>query len=108
MNVLVYTSLWPNAERPTFAAFVKYRIAAMYRFEEVRIRVVAPVPYFPKKLELPFIPAHWRLAARLPDQEEIAGIETFHPRHLVTPKLGMSLYARWMANGTRELVRRLQ
>jgi teichuronic acid biosynthesis glycosyltransferase TuaC len=107
MNVLVYTSLWPNAERPNFAVFVKHRVAALARTEGVRIRVVAPVPYFPRQFPIPFAPAHWLRAARLPDQERIEGLETYHPRHLVTPKLGMSFYAKWMAGGTEELVRGL-
>src|SRR5262249_46460963 len=107
MNILVYTSLWPNADRPNFAVFVKHRIAAMSRLNDIRIRVVAPVPYFPKKLQLPFVPSRWLRAARLPDREEIAGLETFHPRHFLTPKLGMSFYSRWMAKGTEELVRNL-
>src|SRR5262245_20575399 len=107
MNLLVYTSLWPNAERPNFAIFVKHRVWAMSQLDQVRIRTVAPVPYFPQKLRLPFLPVHWARSARLPEREEVAGIETFHPRHLVTPKLGMSFYARWMANGTEKLVRNL-
>ncbi len=107
MNILVYTSLWPNAERPNFAVFVKHRIAALARMDGVKIRVVAPVPYFPKQLRLPFAPAHWLRSARLPDREEIAGLETFHPQHLVTPKMGMCFYAGWMAMGTAGLVRRL-
>ena len=107
MNILVYTSLWPNAERPDFAVFVKHRVAAMARMDGVQVRVVSPVPYFPKQLQLPFAPAHWLRSARLPDRELVAGLETFHPRHLVTPKLGMSFYARWMARGTAALMRRL-
>ncbi|MGH9844019.1 MAG: glycosyltransferase family 4 protein, partial [Blastocatellia bacterium] len=82
MNILVYTSLWPNAERPNFAVFIKHRVAAFARMEGVKVRVVAPIPYFPKQLRLPFVPAHWLRSARLPDREEIAGLETFHPRHL--------------------------
>ena len=107
MNVLTYTSLWPNAERPDFAVFVKHRVAAMARLADVNIRIVAPLPYFPRQFQFSFVPSHWRRAAGLPEREEIAGLETHHPRHLVTPKLGMSFYSRWMANGTEPLVRRL-
>ncbi len=112
MNILVFTSLWPNAEQPNFAVFVKHRVAAMSRLEGVNIRVVAPVPYFPEKIQLPildrFWPGHWRKMARIPRCELIAGIETFHPRHLVTPKIGMTFYGRWMADGVESLVRRLR
>lgn len=108
MNVLVFTSLWPNAEQLDFGLFVKHRIAAMSRLDGVKIRVVAPVPYFPKKFQSQhFWPEHWRRTARIPEREMIAGIETFHPRHLVTPKIGMSLYGRWMASGAEATIRRL-
>jgi glycosyltransferase involved in cell wall biosynthesis len=107
MNILVFTSLWPNREQPNFSIFVKNRIAAMAQLDGVSVRIVAPVPYFPKRLQSPIVPEHWRRMARIPGSETIAGIETFHPRHLVTPKLGMSFYGRWMANGTERLMRQL-
>jgi glycosyltransferase involved in cell wall biosynthesis len=112
MNILVFTSLWPNAEQPNFAVFVKHRIAAMSQLEGVDVRVVAPVPYFPEKIQFPildrFWPGHWRKMARIPRRELVAGIETFHPRHLVTPKIGMTFYGRWMADGVESIVRRLR
>jgi glycosyltransferase involved in cell wall biosynthesis len=112
MNILTFTSLWPNAEQPNFAVFVKHRVAAMSRLEGVNVRVVAPVPYFPEKIRLPildrFWPGHWRKMARIPRRELVAGVETFHPRHLVTPKIGMIFYGRWMADGVESLVRRLR
>lgn len=108
MNILVFTSLWPNAEQPDFGLFVKHRVAAMSRLEGVNIRAVAPIPYFPKKFQSHnFWPEHWRRTARIPDREVIGGIETFHPRHLVTPKVGMSFYGWWMAGGAEAVVRRL-
>jgi glycosyltransferase involved in cell wall biosynthesis len=107
MNILVFTTLWPNVEQPNFGVFVKNRTAALAQLDDVNVRVVAPAPYFPRHLQSPFIPAHWRQTARIPDHELIAEIETFHPRHLVTPKVGMTFYSRWMARGSRELVERL-
>jgi glycosyltransferase involved in cell wall biosynthesis len=108
MNILVFTSLWPNAEQPSFSLFVRHRVEAMSRLEGVNLRVVAPVPYFPKNIRSRVVPGHWRAMGRVPERELVAGIETFHPRHLVTPKLGMTFYGRWMAGGTESLVRRLR
>jgi glycosyltransferase involved in cell wall biosynthesis len=112
MNILTFTSLWPNAEQPNFGVFVKHRVVAMARLGE--IRVVAPVPHFPKALihSLPptvlnWVPAHWLRMARVAEQELTAGLETFHPRYLVTPKIGMSFYGGWMARGAYEIVSRL-
>jgi glycosyltransferase involved in cell wall biosynthesis len=107
MNILVFTSLWPNSEQPNLGIFVKNRIAALAQLDGVKIRVVAPVPYFPRQLQTSFVPAHWRRTALISDREIVAGIETFHPRHLVTPKIGMTFYSSWMARGAGELIQRL-
>jgi glycosyltransferase involved in cell wall biosynthesis len=111
MNILVFTSLWPNTEQPNFGLFVKHRIEAMSKLDGVRVRVVAPVPYFPQSFRSRLLeklwPESWQRAARVPDHEWIDGIETFHPRHLVTPKVGMSFYGRWMAIGAEPLLREL-
>lgn len=114
MNILTFTSLWPNAEQPNFAVFVKHRVAAMAKLAGVNVRAIAPIPYVPKAVirSLPptvlnRLPVHWRQMARLPEQELIAGIETFHPRYLVTPKVGMSFYGGWMARGTWQVTQRL-
>jgi glycosyltransferase involved in cell wall biosynthesis len=105
MNILVFTALWPNSEQPDFGIFVKHRIAALAR--QANVRVVAPVPYFPKSLARSFIPAHWQRAARVKEREVCDGLPVYHPRYLVTPKWGMRFYGRWMAEGAASLVREL-
>jgi teichuronic acid biosynthesis glycosyltransferase TuaC len=105
MNILTFTSLFPNCEQPNFGVFVKHRAVALAQSQHVR--VVAPVPYFPKQLNFSFVPAHWRRLAALPDHEEIAGLATHHPRYFNPPKVGMTQYARWMASGAFETVKRL-
>jgi teichuronic acid biosynthesis glycosyltransferase TuaC len=107
MNILVFTSLWPNSEQPNLGIFVKNRIEALAQISGVDVRAVAPVPYFPRQFQSTIIPARWRRMARVADREMIAGIETFHPRHLVTPKVGMAFYSRWMARSAENLLRRL-
>lgn len=47
MNILTFTTLWPNREQPNFGIFVKNRVAALAKLDGVNVRVVAPVPYFP-------------------------------------------------------------
>lgn len=107
MNVLTFTSLWPNSAQPNFGIFVKHRAVALAQQPGVNVRVVAPVPYFPKALAFDFVPAHWRRQALLPERERIAGLETFHPRYFNPPKVGMRWYGRWMADGALDLVKRL-
>jgi len=107
MNILTFTSLWPNAENPDFSIFVKHRMAAMAKHDGVNVRVVAPVPYFPKAASVWPVPQRWRQMARVPEKEVIDGLETFHPRYLVTPQIGMQYYGAWMAFGTWPLIKRL-
>ncbi len=107
MNILAFTTLWPNSEQPGFGLFVKNRLCALSRIEGVKLRCVAPVPFFPRSLNSKFIPNRWALMSRIPEFEKIEGIETWHPRYLVTPKIGMSFYGRWMAKGAEDLIRRL-
>ena len=107
MNILTFTTLWPNAEQPDFGVFVKHRVAALAKLDSVNVRVVAPVPYFPSRLLPRAVLTRWQQAARVPDEEVIDGLQTFHPRYLVTPKIGMSFYGGWMARGAFETVRRL-
>ncbi len=112
-NILTFTTLWPNAEQPSFGVFVKHRVAALARMDGVNVRVVAPVPYFPKasrlltSTALNHFPERWQQMAGVPEQEVIDGLQTFHPRYLVIPKVGMSFYGNWMARGAFETVRRL-
>jgi teichuronic acid biosynthesis glycosyltransferase TuaC len=108
MNVLTFTTLWPNGERPNFGVFVKHRAAALAQQPSVEsLCVVAPVPYFPKQLAFEFVPVHWRQMARIAERETIAGLDTWHPRFFNPPKAGMRWYGRWMADGAESLVRKL-
>ncbi len=107
MNILTFTTLWPNHEQPNFGVFVKHRAVALAGQPGVRMRVVAPVPYFPKSLDFGFVPTHWRRMARIAERETIAGLETFHPRYFNPPKVGMRFYGHWMARSALELVQRL-
>lgn len=108
MNILTFTTLWPNAEQPNFGVFVKHRIAALAKLDGIDVRVVAPIPFFPKISLLPRAAlTRWQQFARIPERELIDGLPTFHPRYLVTPKLGMSFYGAWMAFGAWPTVERL-
>ena len=64
MNVLTFTTLWPNAEQPNFGVFVKHRVAALAKLDGVNVRVVAPVPYFPN--------TNWEVYRRGVENTELA------------------------------------
>ncbi len=108
MNILVFTTIWPNSEQPAFGIFVRNRIVALARRPGVSIRVAAPAPYFPAWLKGSAIPERWRRAARIPEFESQDGLPVWHPRYFNPPKIGMSFYDRWMAGGARSLIERLR
>jgi len=104
MRVLTFTTLFPNSEQPNNAIFIQHRMAAVHKYCDAEVRVVAPIPWFPK---LPVGSERWRCFARIPSREVRAGMEVYHPRYLVTPKVGMTLYGLFMFLGVLATVRRI-
>jgi glycosyltransferase involved in cell wall biosynthesis len=104
MKILVFTNLYPNTLEPDFGIFIRNRTIALRQKEKVDIKVVAPVPWFPPVN----ISARWYRFSQIPLRETIDGIEVFHPRYLVTPKIGMSLYGHSMFLGVGRLIRRIR
>ena len=94
MRALVFSSLYPNAVMPNFGLFVHRRVEAISR-RGVDVRVVAPVPYFPRAL--PF--DRWRNWAMVPARERFGKIAITHPRYPHVPGPGMYVQAtsEWRA-----------
>jgi teichuronic acid biosynthesis glycosyltransferase TuaC len=105
MKALVFTTLYPNAANPLNAVFVRRRMEAWAQMPGNQMTVIAPVPWFPR---LPFktLP-HWDQQARVPALERPWGYDIHHPRYLVTPKVGMRWYGRWMTAATLALAQQL-
>lgn len=103
VKVLTFTTLFPNSEQPNFGIFIKHRMAAVQQYGDVDVRVVAPVPYFPN------LPIHdkWQSFAKIPKFELIDGLPVYHPRYLVTPKVGMTTYFLTLALGARRTIKAL-
>lgn len=101
MKILVFTTLFPNREMPRHGLFVKERVKALAQQHEVC--VVAPVPFFPPLK----IKEKWYRFSQVPREEIIDGIQVYHPRYLVTPGIGRSLYAQFMAGSLTGFLRRL-
>jgi teichuronic acid biosynthesis glycosyltransferase TuaC len=88
MRILTFSTLYPNAARPTHGVFVEARLRSLVESGRVESRVIAPVPWFPSP--------HPRFGvygafARAPRQEIRHGIEVLHPRYPVIPKVGMTV-----------------
>lgn len=101
MNILTFTTLFPNDRMPTLGIFISERMRHVAQRE--RLRVVAPVPWSPPGP----LPTRWSRFRAISRVENRDGIVVHHPRYPVTPKVGMRYYGRWMAAGTKKLVDRL-
>lgn len=87
MKVLVFTSLYPNKMEPNLGVFIKERMVHFAKLDGCQMKVVAPVPYFPP------VKINWRWKfSQIPEMEVRDGVEVYHPRYLMTPKVGMCLY----------------
>lgn len=104
LRVLTFTTLYPNAEMPNHGVFVENRLRETVSAHPLHATVLAPVPYFPSKS-----PRFGRFArfARVPYSEERHGIQVFHPRYAVLPKIGQSSAPWFLYRAARAACRRL-
>ncbi|MBS1809157.1 MAG: glycosyltransferase family 4 protein [Acidobacteria bacterium] len=97
MRILTFTKLYPNEQMPLHGIFVARRVTALAHDHGHQVEVIAPVPYFPK-----FLPAggEWQKLQQVPRYEERNGVSVYHPRYFNPPKIGMTRYGTWMAQGS--------
>lgn len=88
MNILVISSLYPNAAEPHKGIFVRQQVEALARI--ARVKVIAPLPWVPPLPGLGKRYAH----AHLSGKETAGETEIFHPRYAVIPGIARSLYGR--------------
>src|SRR5689334_16566889 len=102
MNCLVVTNLFPNNKDPNRGLFVQQEIRSLSKL--CNIKVLAPVPWFP-----PFkINSRWHCFSSIEPIEKIGELEVYHPRYLVIPKIGRSLYGFFYFLGIYGTIRRIQ
>jgi len=104
MNILSFTTLYPNADQPILGVFVENRLRHLAESGRVSLTVVAPVPWFPFTSKA-F--GNYAAYAKVPEREVRYGIEIFHPRYKVIPKVGMNIAPALLYRGARTIVRRL-
>src|SRR6476646_10621347 len=78
MQILTFTSLFPNAADKTFGVFIYQRMAHVDKRAGNKVHVVAPVPYVPGWLKQ----TRWGTMARIPKVEQIGELTVYHPRYL--------------------------
>ncbi len=97
MQVLSFTTLFPNAAQPRHGLFVARRLAAIAR-EGVMLRVLAPVPR--PVLHARAMP-HYAVRQTVPAEERWGDLPVFHPRYSMAPGLGL-LQPRLLARACRD------
>jgi glycosyltransferase involved in cell wall biosynthesis len=103
MKVLVFTTLYPNNVWPNHGVFIKERMAQFAKLNGCEVKVVAPVPYFPA------VKLNWRWSfSQVAYREFRDGIEVYHPRYFLTPKVGMAFYGWMMFLSVFPLVKKIQ
>ena len=84
--------------------FVETRLQKLLETGEVEAKVIAPVPWFPSQAER-F--GAYALLAATPLREVRHGVEVFHPRYLLPPRVGMTVAPFSLARGAWSSVRNL-
>jgi len=94
IKLLLVTNLFPNSMEPNRGIFT-YQIVKELR-EWCDVTVIAPIPWFPQTKLLKYF-TNWYQLSKIPKYERIDGIEVYHPRYVVIPKIsgfmcGFSMY----------------
>ena len=102
-RIITFSNLFPSASRPTHGLFIQDRMRRVAKELGVDWKVVSPVATAPW-------PVRWgdyRLAAGMPESEEVSGVEVRHPRYFHLPKLSLARQARRMAKAALPAVKEL-
>lgn len=106
MKILVFSSLYPNSQQASHGIFVENRLRQLLAYTpQVEARVVAPVPWFPSRH--PRFGDYAKYAAVEPCDNR-HGIQIWHPRYPVIPKIGMQLTPWLMYRAVRKTVREVR
>jgi teichuronic acid biosynthesis glycosyltransferase TuaC len=103
MRILVYTTLFPNHLQPNNAIFIKQRMFHFAKLKDCEIKVIAPIPYFPP---IP-LSRKWSQYSRIKKVEAIDGIEVFHPRYPLIPKISMQFQGLSLFFSSLALIKRI-
>jgi glycosyltransferase involved in cell wall biosynthesis len=105
LRVLTLSTLFPDADRPSFGVFVERQTLALAGREGVEVEVAAPVGLPPWPLTLH---RHYRGKVRLPSKELRSGLTVHRPRFRTWPLLGGAGAARALAAAVLPLARTLR
>ncbi|MDD5271165.1 MAG: glycosyltransferase family 4 protein [Methylovulum sp.] len=104
MKILTYTTLYPNDVQLRHGIFIEQRLRHLLAQTPVEAKVVAPVPWFPSTAQRFGSYADYARVAR---QECRHGIDVYHPRYPVIPKIGMTVAPALLAAASLPFIKRL-
>lgn len=104
IRTILLSTLYPSAVRPVHGIFVETRLRELLKSGQVETKVVAPVPWFPSSN--PHFGAYANLAST-PKTETLNGINVYHPRYFLPPKIGQNLAPFVLAAGALPTIRKL-
>jgi glycosyltransferase involved in cell wall biosynthesis len=104
IRALTFTTLFPNSVQPAHGVFVRQRLQHLVATQDVGIRVVAPVPWYPPHAPGPEEYTRYR---RVPAAEKVGPFDVTHPRYVVLPKVGMSAAPALMAASLLRTLRKV-
>ncbi|MBV7299738.1 glycosyltransferase family 4 protein [Enterovibrio paralichthyis] len=106
MKILTVTTLFPYANNPKHGVFIETRLRhLMAHFPDVEVKVIAPVPWFPFRHP---VFGEYAEYAKAPAREQRFGMDVYHPRYVVIPKIGMTLTPRTLSGAIYHQARQLQ
>ena len=106
MKILTFSSLFPNPRQASHGIFVENRLRQLLAHApDLDARVVAPVPWFPSSN--PMFGSYADFAG-VPAHELRHGIEVWHPKYPVIPKVGMQIAPWLMYRSVRGALKRLR
>ncbi len=101
---MLFSTLYPSSVRPVHGIFVETRLRELLKSGEVETKVVAPVPWFPFKSKM-F--GEYAQFASTPRFETRKGVEVYHPRYFLPPKVGMNVAPYTLARAALPTIRKL-
>ncbi len=104
MNILTFSTLYPNNIQTRHGIFVETRLRHLKKHTGINSIVVAPVPWVPFKSR--FFGDKAKLADISPSETR-EGIEIYHPRYLVIPKIGMYITPFFLALSSYFTIKRI-
>lgn len=104
IRTLLFSTLYPSSVRPIHGIFVETRLRELLKSGRVATKVVAPVPWFPFSGER--FGEYGKFAAT-PRFEHRNGVDVYHPRYFLPPKVGMRIAPYTLARGALPALRQL-